>query len=244
MALSKAEYEKALGRPLSDADYAKLSMVRAPAANDDGATRDAFGDANNSGAPMFAEAKKAAKGAKPVAPPTGSGTIEFMASTRQGVRPIKENITSPADVDKYVAAGMLSPDEAAAYKAQKWPAPKPPQALVAGFSGKGKKTSGAEMSADDTAQASALKKADKEALTADPAGNLQAKFATGTPMSAAGKGLPWNAPPSAGPAATPFLPAAPAPQPAPASQYASGMTDNPEDEYGAVIADARKKWGL
>jgi hypothetical protein len=252
MALTKAEYEKALGfvpGTMSDEMHARLtsldgSRAAAPADADMSRATPA-GNANDSGPPMLAEAKKAAKGAKPVAPPTGTGTVSFMANTRQGEREIKENITSPADLDKYVAAGIITPEEAAAYKAQKWPAPKPPQTLVAGVSGKStptKKTSGAEMSAGDTAQASALKKADKEALAADPAGNLQAKFAGGTPMSVAGKGLAWNAPPSAGPVLSPFLPGAPAPTPAAASKYAYGMSNDPADplmeRFQTAVGDA------
>lgn len=238
MALSKADYEKAVGRKLSDAEYAALSAVRAPASDTDGTTREVYGDANNSGAPMFAEAKKAAKGAKPVAPAKGAGTIEFMANTRQGVRPIKENITSPADVDKYVAMGMITPAEGAAYKAEKWPAPKVPykdpkplQTLV-------KTGPGVE----------------------PPSGDEQALL--GMPKPASGPGTPLFQ------AATGTAPAKPSkyasgmsnsPAPTAAAKFQTSVGDaaesayealvpmpapEPESDFAAHTKDMRKKWGL
>jgi hypothetical protein len=258
MALSKADYEKAVGRKLSDAEYSALSAARAPASDTEGTTRDVYGDANSSGAPMFAEAKKAAKNSAPVAAPKGTGTIEFMANTRQGVRPIKENITSPADVDKYVAMGMLTPGEAAAYKAEKWPAPVPPQA---GMLGKGKvvgNTISATKPYKDPKPLNTLVKTGPGVMPPDN----DAILAAGVPKVA-------------GPA-TPLFQAATGTAPAKPSKYASGMSNEPaapaidrfqtsvgdaatrayealqpalpepepENDYASVIADSRKKWGL
>lgn len=233
MALSKADYEKALGRTLSDEDFAKLSGAsmasgtRAAAPDAPDASRSGSAFVANPGQPMLAEAKKAAKGAKPVEPQKGSGTITFLANTRQGEREIKENITSPADVDKYVAAGMITPEEGAKYKADKWPAPKPPQA---GIVGKGTLVG-------NTISATPPAKPQPQPL------QTLVKSGPGMGVTAEGDyGLYDGAPKVSGPP-TPLFQAAtapPAPQP-----YASGMTVQPEqDEYGAVIAAARKKWGL
>jgi hypothetical protein len=242
MALSKADYEKAVGRKLSDAEYSALSAARAPASDTEGTTRDVYGDANSSGAPMFAEAKKAAKNSAPVAAPKGTGTIEFMANTRQGVRPIKENITSPADVDKYVAMGMLTPGEAAAYKAEKWPAPKPAkqpykdpkplQTLVKtgpgveppstdeqALLGMPKPAAGPGTPLFQAATGTAPVKPSKYAsgMSNEPAAPVVERFQT-----------------SVGDAATrayeALQPALPEPE--------------PENDYASVIADSRKKWGL
>jgi hypothetical protein len=142
----------------SKEELAKLPGFRAP--SPDGTAREGYGDANNSGPPMFADAAKAAKGAKPVESPKGTGTIEFMANTRQGERLVKENITSPADVDKYVAAGMITPEEGAAYKAKKWPAVASADA----------KKAGAEQAKMGEAEAFALK---TEAWNAEQAEKLR-----------------------------------------------------------------------
>jgi hypothetical protein len=241
MTPSKADYEKVIGHTLTDTQYKALSAPRGPASDTEGTTRNAYGDANNSGAPMFAEAKKAAQGAAPVAPPKGTGTVEFMANTRQGVRPIKENITSPADVDKYVASGIITPAEGAAYKAEKWPAPKP---------AKPKSDPKPLQTLVKTGPGVEPPSTDEQALLGMP----KPAAGPGTPLFQAATGTA-PAKPSKYASGMSNEPAAPA-----IDRFQTSVGDaatrayealqpalpepEPENDYASVIADSRKKWGL
>lgn len=250
MPLGKDAYEKALGRTLSDAEYAKLTSVadpNGPQSRDPKAYVGAELANKNAGAALPKDATYAATQAwygkhgdiaagKPMAPPN----VTYKVPGRLGEdKEIGLYGSTPAEVDAHVNAGNIDAATAASIKDHI-----KRTAIESGFSGQkkaGKATVGDEMSAKHTAETVQNKKADAAMAASLPQGEQMIGPLTG-----------WASPPVAPKAAplpqpstntSPYLPAAPAPTKVPG--YASGMTvHEDEDEYGAVLANGRKKWGL
>lgn len=244
MPLSKASYEKALGRPLTDDEYAKLSAASSAKGTQTSRDSSAYDGARLMTAPDRDGSKK------PI--DKGPPTPITMTSSVTG-KPVTFKDEADMNANVYKVNGEFDQDAIAKARAERHgpgytaPAPAPPSYSFPVQSKGSKGGTDAFLWSGTPGEIDAYVKSGH--ITPEQAAKLKAEIVPQTPLGSITtqpKAAPVYAPiPAAKPGGSPALPAAPAPVAAPAApSMAAGATTTPDDDYAGAIAFARKKWGF